>query len=215
MRDEKASMVRGLKERGLITSPEVERAMLKVPRHLFLPAELKYQAYRDTPLPIGEGQTISAPHMVAMMAEALQLVPGHKVLEIGTGSGYNAAVMAELVGEEGRIITVERHPALAETAERAIKENGYRNVTVVVGDGSLGYESEAPYDRISVTCGAPDIPEPLAEQLKENGVMVIPVGWLEFQSLLRARKVHGILEKENLGSVAFVPLIGEKGHRSK
>jgi len=207
-------MVRGLKDRGLIVTAEVEQALLHVPRHLFLPVDLQRAAYRDTPLPIGEGQTISAPHMVAVMAEALQLLPGHKVLEIGTGSGYNAAVMAELVGEKGQVITVERHPVLAERAGRALSESGYGNAKVVVGDGSMGYQAEAPYDRICVTCGAPEVPGPLMEQLKEGGFMVIPVGRLDVQTLVRGKKVHGKLVMEDLGSVVFVPLLGEKGHRS-
>lgn len=207
-------MVRGLKARGLIVTPEVEQAMLQVPRHLFLPPDIRRAAYRDTPLPLGEGQTISAPHMVAVMAEALQLLPGHRVLEIGAGSGYNAAVMAEIIGKKGQVITVERHPCLAEKAGQVLSENGYGNVKVVVGDGSLGYEAEAPYDRISVTCGAPEVPEPLTEQLIEGGIMVIPVGQLDVQSLIRAKKVNGRLIKEDLGSVVFVPLLGEKGHRS-
>ncbi|MCG7843909.1 MAG: protein-L-isoaspartate O-methyltransferase [Methanomassiliicoccales archaeon] len=213
MRDDQALLVGALKERGAIVSPEVERALRKVPRHLFLPEKMRHLAYYDAPLSIGEGQTISAPHMVAMMAEALQLRKGDKVLEIGAGSGYNAAVMAELIGEGGRVITLERHRSLAERAEPLIREAGYANVQVIVGDGSLGYEAEAPYDRISVTCGAPNVPRPLWDQLKEGGIMVIPVGPLEYQSLLRVRKLDGRKVTEDLGSVVFVPLIGEKGHR--
>lgn len=208
-------MVAGLRGRGLAFSERVEEALLKVPRHLFVPENVRSQAYRDTPLPIGDGQTISAPHMVAIMAEALDLREGQKVLEIGAGSGYNAAVMAELVGTTGRIITLERHPSLAEKAGKVLLEAGYSNIQVVVGDGSLGYPEEAPYDRISVTCGAPRVPGPLADQLKEGGTMLIPVGGLEYQSLLRVRKEGGRMLTEDLGSVVFVPLIGEKGYRSQ
>jgi len=208
-------MVAGLRGRGLVFSKRVEEALLKVPRHLFVPKEVRSQAYRDTPLPIGDGQTISAPHMVAVMAEALELREGQKVLEIGAGSGYNAAVMAELAGPTGKIISLERHPSLAEKAGKVLLEAGYGNVQVVVGDGSLGYPEEAPYDRISVTCGAPRVPSSLAEQLSEGGIMLIPVGGLEYQSLLRVRKLDGRLLSEDLGSVVFVPLIGEKGHRSQ
>lgn len=208
-------MVAGLRGRGLAFSERVEEALLKVPRNLFVPENVRSQAYRDTPLPIGDGQTISAPHMVAVMAEALDLREGQKVLEIGAGSGYNAAVMAELVGTTGRIITLERHPSLAEKAGKVLLEAGYSNIQVVVGDGSLGYPEEAPYDRISVTCGAPRIPGPLADQLKEGGTMLIPVGGLEYQSLLRVRKEGGRMLTEDLGSVVFVPLIGEKGYRSQ
>jgi protein-L-isoaspartate(D-aspartate) O-methyltransferase len=213
MREERERMVSTLVQRGVIDSPEVERAMLAVPRHLFLPEDRRHMAYRDTPLPIDSGQTISAPHMVAIMAGALRLAKGHKVLEVGAGSGYNAAVMAEIVGREGRVITVERHPVLAETAARALRETGYDNVTVVVGDGSVGYPEEAPYDRISVTCGAPRLPGALLDQLKEGGIMVIPVGELEFQTLKRVRKLGGRIIPEDLGMVVFVPLIGEMGHR--
>jgi len=213
--EERQRMVAGLRGRGLAFSKRVEEALLKVPRHLFVPEGVRSQAYRDTPLPIGDGQTISAPHMVAVMAEALELSEGHRVLEIGAGSGYNAAVMAELVGPSGKVITLERHPSLAEKASRVLLEAGYSNVQVVVGDGSLGYPEEAPYDRISVTCGAPRVPEPLAEQLRDGGIMLIPVGGLEYQSLLRFRKLGGRMLSEDLGSVVFVPLIGEKGHRSQ
>lgn len=213
--DERQRMVAGLRGRGLVFSEKVEAALLKVPRHLFIPEKERFQAYRDTPLPIGDGQTISAPHMVAVMAEALELDEGQKVLEIGAGSGYNAAVMAELVGPSGKIITLERHPSLAEKAAQTLRETGYGNVTVVVGDGSIGYLEEAPYDRISVTCGAPRVPDALADQLKEGGIMLIPVGGLEYQSLLRVHKIDDRLRTEDLGSVVFVPLIGEKGHRSQ
>ena len=213
--EERRHMVAGLRGRGLAFSERVEEALLKVPRHLFVPENVRSQAYRDTPLPIGDGQTISAPHMVAIMAEALDLREGQKVLEIGAGSGYNAAVMAELVGTTGRIITLERHPSLAEKAGKVLLEAGYSNIQVVVGDGSLGYPEEAPYDRISVTCGAPRVPGPLADQLKEGGTMLIPVGGLEYQSLLRVRKEGGRMLTEDLGSVVFVPLIGEKGYRSQ
>jgi len=204
-------MVADLKARGAIRSPQVEAAMLRVPRHLFVPEHCRPLAYRDSPLPIAAGQTISAPHMVAMMAEALDLGPGQRVLEVGTGSGYNAAVMAELVGD-GKVVTIERHPSLAEEAAKALREAGYDNVRVVVGDGSLGFEEEAPYDRISVTCGAPEVPGPLLEQLKEGGTMVVPVGGLTYQSLLRVRKREGRVETEDLGPVVFVPLLGERGH---
>ncbi len=213
--EERQRMVAGLRGRGLVFSKRVEEALLKVPRHLFVPPDVRSQAYRATPLLIGDGQTISAPHMVAVMAEALELREGHKVLEIGAGSGYNAAVMAELVGPSGKVITLERHPSLAAKAAQVLLEAGYENVQVMVGDGSLGYPEEAPYDRISVTCGAPRIPNPLAEQLRDGGIMIIPVGGLEYQSLLRVRKLGGRMLSEDLGSVVFVPLVGEKGHRSQ
>lgn len=213
--DSRQQMVAGLRNRGLAFSKRVEEALLKVPRHLFVPDDVRSQAYRDTPLPIGDGQTISAPHMVAVMAEALELDEGLKVLEIGAGSGYNAAVMAELVGPTGKVVTLERRPSLAERAAKALLDTGYANVQVVMGDGSLGYPEDAPYDRISVTCGAPYVPTPLADQLREGGIMVIPVGGLDYQSLLKVRKLGKRMLTEDLGSVVFVPLIGEKGHRSQ
>jgi len=206
-------MVARLVSRGAIVSPQVEHAMLAVPRHQFVPLDQRKLAYHDMPLPIGSGQTISAPHMVAIMAEVMLLEPGQKVLEIGTGSGYNAAVIAELIGKDGLLVTMERHRSLADGATKALSEGGYENVRVIVGDGSLGYPEGAPYDRISVTCGAPDVPSSLLEQLKEDGIMIIPVGDFEYQSLLRVRKIGGRAITEDLGSVVFVPLIGEKGHR--
>lgn len=213
--DERRQMVAVLRGRGLTFSKRVEEALLSVPRHIFLPESARALAYRDTPLPIGDGQTISAPHMVAIMAEALELRKGQTVLEIGAGSGYNAAVMAELVGPQGKVITIERHPSLAERAAKTILEAGYANVQVVVGDGSLGLPEQAPYDRISVTCGAPRVPLPLLDQLRDGGIMLIPVGNLEYQSLLRVIKLGGRTIAEDLGSVVFVPLIGEKGHPSQ
>ena len=157
-------------------SDKVVEAMKKVPRHLFIPPAYRSEAYVDTPLPIGKGQTISAPHMVAIMCELLDLKKGDKVLEVGAGCGYHAAVVAEIVGREGKVIAIERIPELAETAKRNLEALGYDNVKVVVGDGSKGYEKEAPYDKIYVTASAPKIPEPLIEQLKVGGKLVIPVG---------------------------------------
>ncbi|ADC66113.1 protein-L-isoaspartate O-methyltransferase [Ferroglobus placidus DSM 10642] len=204
-------MVEKLKEE-LNISDRVAEAMLKVPRHLFVPPEYRREAYNDYPLPIGYDQTISAPHMVAIMCELLDLKEGMKVLEIGTGSGYHAAVVAELVGKRGKVITVERIPELAKRAEKTLKELGYDNVIVVVGDGSEGYEKEAPYDRIYVTATAPDVPPPLIEQLKEGGKMVIPIGNFS-QYLYLIEKKKGKIEKRNMGPVRFVPLIGKFGFK--
>ena len=184
--------------------------MLKVPRHLFVPFPYRKEAYIDTPLPIGSGQTISAPHMVAIMCELLRLEKGMKVLEVGTGRGYHAAVVAEIVGEEGKVISVERVPELAEEARKILDELGYRNVLVVVGDGSEGYEPEAPYDRIYVTAAAPDIPKPLIEQLKMGGRMVIPVGY-DMQYLYVVDKQEEGIKKDIWGAVRFVPLVGKYG----
>ncbi|MCD6461304.1 MAG: protein-L-isoaspartate(D-aspartate) O-methyltransferase, partial [Thermoplasmata archaeon] len=149
-------MVRRLKAQGILTDRRVEEAMLAVPREIFVPPAMRDEAYEDTPLPIGEGQTISAPHMVAMMTQLLQVEEGDRILEIGTGSGYQAAILAFLVGEGGHVHTVERHETLAREAERRLESIGLADrVTVHVADGSQGIPEHAPYDGIIVTCGAP------------------------------------------------------------
>lgn len=186
-------------------------AMLRVPRHLFVPTQISGDAYVDTPLSIGCGQTISAPHMVAMMCDLLDLREGLKVLEVGTGSGYNAAVLAQLVGSTGHIYSVERIASLVEFAKKNLAENGDTNVTVLLEDGSGGDLEHAPYDRICVTCAAPDIPQPLIEQLKPGGLMVIPVGVTSQQLYLVKKDMDGTVHKEIKGGVVFVPLIGKHG----
>jgi protein-L-isoaspartate(D-aspartate) O-methyltransferase len=197
----------------LLLEDKVREAMLRVPRHKFVPKYEQKEAYIDSPLDIGHGQTISAPHMVAIMCELLELSEGHKVLEVGAGSGYNAAVMGELVGINGHVYTVERIESLANFARENLRKTGYKNVTVVLEDGSMGYSLCAPYDRIAVTCAAPYIPEPLLEQLKPGGIMVIPVGNY-FQELIRVKKdSKGNIHTESKGGVAFVPLIGKHGSR--
>ncbi|MBW9223796.1 protein-L-isoaspartate O-methyltransferase [Methanothermococcus sp. SCGC AD-155-E23] len=203
-------VVERLKREGYIKSEKVIQALLKVPREEFLPEGLKEYAYVDTPLSIGYGQTISAIHMVGMMCEALDLKEGQKVLEVGTGSGYHAAVVAEIVGKDGLVVTVERIPELAERARKVLKKLGYDNVIVVCGDGTLGYPPLAPYDRIYVTAAGPKIPKPLIEQLKDGGKMVIPVG-KDLQELILLEKRGGKIFKKKLCEVAFVPLIGEEG----
>ncbi len=199
-------------KKELRISEKVAQAMLKVPRHLFVPPEYRKEAYNDYPLPIGYDQTISAPHMVAIMCELLDLEEGMKVLEVGTGSGYHAAVVAEIVGKSGRVATIERVQELAKRAEEVLRSLGYDNVKVVVGDGSEGYEEEAPYDRIYVTASAPDVPPPLIEQLKPGGKMVIPIGNFS-QYLYLVEKKNGKVEKRNMGPVRFVPLIGRFGFK--
>jgi len=204
-------LVEGLE--GFVPDEKVLRAMLRVPRHRFVPEHEQRAAYIDRPLEIGHGQTISAPHMVAIMCEILELAEGHKVLEIGAGSGYNSAVMAELVGKTGHIYTVERIESLASFARKNLKETGYNNVTVLLENGSMGYPSYAPYDRIAVTCAAPYIPETLLEQLKPGGIMVIPVGSYS-QELIRVKKdSNGNIRKKKKGEVIFVPMIGKHGFR--
>ncbi|MDM7919736.1 MAG: protein-L-isoaspartate O-methyltransferase [Methanosarcina sp.] len=204
-------LVEGLED--FVPDEKVLRAMLRVPRHRFVPEYEQRAAYMDRPLEIGHGQTISAPHMVAIMCEILELAEGHKVLEIGAGSGYNAAVMAELVGKSGHIYTVERIEPLVNFAKKNLKETGYDNVTVLLENGSLGYPRYAPYDRIAVTCAAPDIPETLLEQLKPGGIMVIPVGSYS-QELIRVKKYsNGKISRKKKGDVIFVPMIGKHGFR--
>ncbi len=210
--EERKRMVERLKEE-LNISDRVARAMLKVPRHLFVPPEYSREAYSDYPLPIGYGQTISAPHMVAIMCELLDILPGQKVLEVGGGSGYHAAVVAELVGKNGKVIMIERIPELAERARRTLKALGYDNVKVVVGDGSEGYAEEMPYDRIYVTAAAPAIPKPLVEQLKPGGKMVIPVGDAIQELYVVEKDWNGEIKKKRWGGVRFVPLVGKYGFR--
>ncbi len=215
-------LVEKLVREGIIRSEKVKRAMLKVPRELFVPEHLKELAYEDTPLPIGYGQTISAPHMVAIMLEEAELDEGMKVLEVGTGSGYNAALIAEIVAPQGsrnpgHVYTIERIPELAEFAKKNLERAGYADrVTVIVGDGSKGYEPAAPYDRIIVTAAAPDIPRPLIEQLKPNGILLIPVGDRWEQVLYKVvKRPDGKLDVRKVTSCVFVPLVGEYGWREE
>jgi len=199
-------LIEGLRQHNI--DERVLAAMERVPRHLFVPGNEQTNAYADYPLPIGCGQTISAPHMVAIMCDLLDIKDGMKVLEIGAGSGYHAAVMAELAGS-GHVYTVERIEALALSARDNLKNAGITNVTVIVEDGSLGLVRFSPYDRISVAAAAPEILDTLTDQLKVGGKLVIPVGRL-YQELYLVTKTDGI-KKEAKGGVVFVPLIGKKG----
>jgi len=184
-------------------------AMNRVPRELFVPERLHSRAYDDIPLPIGYEQTISAPHMVAIMCDLLDLQEGMSVLEVGGGSGYHAAVMADLVGSGGHIFSIERHPELVARARESLNWAGIKNVTMIEGDGSIGLPDRAPFDRISVAATAPRVPEPLKQQLKVGGKMVIPVGTV-FQELVLVTRKNGFAAEEKMG-VAFVPLIGKEG----
>ncbi|MBM4250232.1 MAG: protein-L-isoaspartate(D-aspartate) O-methyltransferase [Euryarchaeota archaeon] len=208
-------LVDGLAHRGYVTSPDVLEAMKAVRRHLFVPERLRPDAYDDRPLDIGEGQTISAPHMVGIMAEKLDLGPGQRVLEIGGGSGYHAAVAAHIVGPTGRVFSVERIAPLAGRARRNLEEAGYsKTVTMVVGDGTLGLPEHAPYDRIFVAAASPCVPPPLFEQLREGGKMLVPVGDVYLgQELVMVDKHNGRPVTTEHGGCVFVPLIGVHGFR--
>ncbi len=195
-----------------IHDPRVLRAMADVPRHLFLENELWDDAYKDHPLPIGAKQTISQPYMVALMLEALGLTGAERVLEVGTGSGYAAAVLSQLCAEVFSVETVEE---LALTARAVLSTLGYINVSVLVGDGTLGCEEHAPYDAIVIAAAAPCIPRPLIEQLKAPGYLVLPMGEKELQSLVRIRKDISGIREEYLGECQFVRLRGKYGWEDK
>ncbi len=204
-------LVNRLVKDSYIKSDIVKKAFLTIPRENFVPEYLKLQAYVDRPLEIGKGQTISAPHMIAIMCEALDIQKGQKILEIGAGSGYHAAIVSQLLGEKGHIYTIERFEDLAKTAEQNLKNTDITNVTVVVGDGSEGLKKYEPYDRIYVTCAAPSIPNPLVDQLKDHGKLLIPVGSMYCELKLIEKKGKETRSK-NLGGCVFVPLVGKYGH---
>lgn len=195
-------------ERRGIRDPRVLRAVAKVPRHMFVEEALVGRAYGDHPLPIGEGQTISQPYMVALMSEALELAGHERVLEIGTGSGYQTAILAELCG---KVFTVERLKSLSDRAMRRLDELGYYNVLARVGDGSMGWREEAPFDAVMVTAAAPDVPAALLDQLLVKGRLVIPVGDAHTQVLRKCVREDNDLRWTDLGGCVFVKLIGQQG----
>jgi len=191
-----------------IEDVRVLEAMRKVPRHLFVDEALQDQAYNDHPVPIGDKQTISQPYIVALMTEMLQLKGPEKVLEIGTGSGYQAAILAELAD---RVFSIERYPGLAYRANQMLQKLGYKNVIIRVGDGTLGWPDEAPFDGIMVTAGSPKVPQPLVDQLAMGGRLVVPVGDRLSQELILVERVPEGINKTNLGGVRFVDLVGKWG----
>jgi len=197
---------RGIKDKRVL------EAMKKVPRHLFVDKSLRHRAYGDHPLPIGEGQTISQPYVVALMTEALNLKPSDRVLEIGTGSGYQAAVLAEIVKE---VFTIEIRKRLKERASKLLKELRYKNIKARYADGYFGWEEYAPFDAIIITASANHIPPPLIKQLKKGGRLIIPLGsTVYYQTLtLVIKKDDGELDVKQMGPVAFVPMIGEAQKR--
>lgn len=204
------ALVEHLRKQG-IKDEAVLKAMLKVPRHLFVPESHRHLSYEDMALPIGEGQTISQPFVVAFMTQALELKPTDKVLEIGTGSGYQAAILAELAKE---VYTIEIIPSLAKRAGEMLQKLGYKNVRIKVGNGYFGWKEHSPFDAIIVTCAPEDIPPPLIEQLKEGGRMVIPVGKRYVQQLYVLRKEGSKVIKRAVLDVLFVPMLGEAEKRA-
>jgi protein-L-isoaspartate(D-aspartate) O-methyltransferase len=203
---EEQIIARGIKD------PRVIKAMKKVPRHLFVEEALQAQAYSDHPLPIGEKQTISQPYMVALMSEALELKGREKVLEIGGGSGYQTAILAELTL---KVYSIERIRSLVIRSRKLLYEIGYLNVEIKIGDGTSGWVEESPFEAIIVTAGAPHIPQPLLDQLALGGRLVIPVGDAYVQNLLRLTKTEEGIKKEDLGGCRFVKLIGNHGWQAE
>jgi protein-L-isoaspartate(D-aspartate) O-methyltransferase len=199
---ERQIAARGIQDRRVLA------AMEDIPRHLFIPPPYDRAAYDDNPLPIGNGQTISQPYIVALMTELLHPRETDSMLEIGAGSGYQAAVLSRLVRQ---LTTIERISHVATLARANLQALGITNVTVIEGDGTLGYPENAPYDGIIITAATPEIPRPLIEQLAEGGSLVAPVGGQDLQELVAIRKTHGSLTREFHGGVRFVPLIGEHG----
>ncbi len=195
-----------------VRDPRVLAAMRRVPRHQFIPPRLWDQAYNDYPLPIGEDQTISQPYIVALMTDMLEVRDTDRVLEIGTGSGYQAAILAELAAQ---VFSIDRVAPLLAKAEKVLAALGYQNIKTRVGDGTLGWPEEMPFDAIIVTAGAPQVPRPLTEQLALGGRLVIPVGDQYSQTLTLGRRAQDGLKFENHGGCRFVRLIGEYGWQEK
>jgi len=191
-----------------VSDERVLSAMREIPRHLFVPEPYRSAAYQDSPLPIGQGQTISQPYIVAKMTELLQISPEDRVLEIGTGSGYQAAILGKLARE---VITLERIPEVAEVAMKNLERLGFSNVRVVVTDGTEGYPEKAPYNAILVTASTPEVPRPLMDQLAGGGRLVAPVGSRDLQELVRLVRKGGEFFRESYGGVVFVPLLGKYG----
>jgi protein-L-isoaspartate(D-aspartate) O-methyltransferase len=206
--DERRRMVeQQIQSRG-ISNPQVLRAMREIPRHLFIPPPYNTSAYEDSPLPIGNGQTISQPYIVALMTELLDPRPEDNVLEIGAGSGYQAAILSMLVRH---VTTIERIPAVADLARENLAKIGLKNISIIVGDGTRGYPEHAPFEGIMITAATPEIPQPLIDQLAIGGILAAPVGGREIQELITlTRNENGMLRSSH-GGVRFVPLIGEYG----
>lgn len=190
-------------------------AFSKVPREQFIPPQLKIHAYDDHPLPTVRNQSISQPSTVIIMLSALNLQAGEKVFEVGAGVGYQAALIAHLVGKQGKVVTSEVIPELVQFARQSLEDLKFKQVTVLEGDGAEGHSEQAPYDKIIITAACPTIPEPLINQLKEGGIVVAPVGDLQSQTLVKGTKVNGKLDLEFLGNFVFVPMMGKYGFEEK
>ncbi|MBD3263058.1 protein-L-isoaspartate(D-aspartate) O-methyltransferase [Candidatus Woesearchaeota archaeon] len=210
LEEKKKILIDYLVRNNILKTKKIIKAFKTVQREKFVLPKYKTHAYIDEPLPILDGQTISQPTTIAIMTEALEPKTGQKILEIGAGSGYQAAILSKVVGARGKIYTIERLEKLYKYAKRKLRN--YKNVKVIHGDGSKGYEERAPFDRIIVTAAAPKLPEKLFDQLKENGVLIAPVGSGMQQRMLKIRKIRGKKKEEDLGSFVFVPLVGEFGH---
>jgi protein-L-isoaspartate(D-aspartate) O-methyltransferase len=206
--DERSRMVEHqIRSRGIFNI-RVLTAMREIPRHLFIPSPYDRSAYEDSPLPIGNGQTISQPYIVALMTDLLDPKPEDQVLEIGAGSGYQAAILSMLVRH---VTTIERIPTVADLARENLAKLGLKNISIVVGDGTRGYPKHAPYDGIMITAATPEIPRPLIDQLAVGGILVAPVGGREIQELITLTRYKNEVMRSSHGGVRFVPLIGEHG----
>ncbi len=204
----RAQLVETLRKKG-INDLAVLKAIAEVPRHLFVPEGVRHRAYEDSPLPIAQGQTISQPYVQATYLQALALKGDEKVLEVGTGSGYQTALLAELAA---MVFSIERHGLLAQEAKKVLDQAGITNISVMVGDGTLGWRPYAPYDAILVAAASPDIPQPLLDQLAEGGHLVIPIGGRHTQQLVMVERQGNKYPRQKLADVRFVPLVGELGY---
>jgi protein-L-isoaspartate(D-aspartate) O-methyltransferase len=211
--DENERLIEHIRGLGYLKSKKIEDALRSVKRENFVPDAMKYLAYRDTPLYIGSNQTISQPSTVVAMTEALDVKEGQNILEIGTGSGWQAAILGKLVGEKGMVYTIEIIDELVKFAKENLEKVGIKNVKVLKGDGSLGLKKYAPYDRIVVTAGSPEIPKDMISQLKTDGILVVPVGNLYLQKMYVVKKMKKAIEKKSIGSFMFVPLTGKHGFK--
>jgi protein-L-isoaspartate(D-aspartate) O-methyltransferase len=211
--DENERLIEHIKGIGYLKSKKIEDALRSVKREDFVPDAMKYLAYRDTPLYIGSNQTISQPSTVVAMTESLDVKEGQKILEIGTGSGWQAAILGKLVGEKGMVYSIEIIKELVDFANENLEKVGIKNVKVLKGDGSMGLKKYAPYDRIVVTAGSPEIPKEMIKQLKTNGILVVPVGNMYLQKMYIIKKLKKGIEKKSIGSFMFVPLTGKHGFK--